>query len=206
MKIKMFLTMFFLLCTTVLFGTENSFTQGFDYKTRVFKEKEPNNTFKESWRIIVPVPDVKDRIEGTIDKFNDTDIFLIYLTRPVDVRIFYGGYSGFMPGVAIFNQYKKLVKIKTYASAYRSYFNSRFIDFKLFKPGFYYLKIRNLINIKGKFRYEIKFIPVDISEYSWIKIIPKKNIANLTQDKLHEIFYKNIIRRFKTYEQNHSFK
>jgi len=140
---------------------------GFSYKTaKAYHEKEPDDTFEYSLKFIIPVPEY-DKIYGSIQSSKDEDNYCIYVNSPCYVRMYFNKDRAFMPGMAIYNIYKKPVKLKTYASALRGLFNSRFLQFRILVPGFYFIKIRNLINGKQKENYKINFIPLDIDGHPY---------------------------------------
>jgi len=199
--------MFFLLPVTT-FASECENYTGYDYKlAETFKEKEPDNSFFDAIKTIIPVPFPVKTIEGKIENAKDVDYYLIYLTRPSDFRLVYSGYSGFAPGIVLYNQYKQYMEIKTYASSVRGEFGSKIIDYKIFKPGFYFIKIANLANTGGPYVYRLKITPLDPNLYPWLKKECYGNmINNLKQNKLHEIFYKEIIKKFKNMENYKRFR
>ena len=205
---KLFLLTVFSLFFSQSLMAECNVAQQYSYsRAKTFKEKENNNSFNQAMKIIIPVPYPVKAIEGKISNKNDIDYYLIYLTRPSDFRIIYSGYSGFAPAVILYNQYKQYIGIKTYASSVRANFNSNMIDFKIFKPGFYFLKISNLTNSESFYVYKIKIIPLDLTLYPQIrKKCYKKMINNLNQSTLHNIFYKEIIKKFKNMEEYKRFR
>jgi hypothetical protein len=188
---------------------KNRVLSGFSYKKKVFKEKEPNDNFNQALKIIIPVPRI-DNIFGVINRNKDIDYFLFYITRPVKVRFIYRRNCGFLPGIVIYNEFKQYMGTKTYSSSLMGSFNSEVIEFTVLKPGFYFFKTGNLSDINGKFFYKIEFVPVDLSLFPELKISKVKKINekfnNRIQSYLHDIFYKDIIKKFKNFEEYKNFR
>jgi len=205
MKKKLFFAIF--LFSSLLKADLCVNNSGFDYsKAKTFKEEEPNNNFLQAVKNIIPVPYPIKSIKGTIKK-KDTDYYLVYLTRPSKIRLEYSGYSGFFPGIVIYNKYKQYLSIKTYASATKEEFGVQKITLKILKPDFYFIKIANISGTQGIYPYRLEIVPLDLSLYPNVnRQCNKMTINNLRQQTLHELFYKDIINKFKTMEEYKKFR